>query len=88
MKTDERTFYLSILKNGKVASQSRTKSMRRFLSRCRLVQFKDSTKTVGIKVSYAKKTEANGKASEFTNEGVYSNRKDLLFAATAFCNEK
>lgn len=63
--------------------------MRRFLSNCRLVQFKESMfKMVVIKVSYGLKMDKEGKMTEFTNEGAYDNSKDLIYAAEVFANEK
>lgn len=88
MKTNERTFTIKVLKKGKVVSQTRTKSMRRFLSICRLTQFKDLMKFAYIKVAYGMKKDYRGNLVESVNEGIYGNKKELLYAAKSFCNEQ
>ena len=89
MKKDHRTYYIKIFKKGREVSNSHTKSLRRFLSNVRLVQFKDSMfKSVSIKVTYSLKENYLGKLEMFDNSGIYDNKKDLLFAAKAFAGEK
>jgi 3-phenylpropionate/cinnamic acid dioxygenase small subunit len=87
MLKDKRTYRIEIIKKNKIVSTSSTKSLRRFLANCRLVQFKDSIKKVHIHVNYGLKEDVYGKMSYFTNEGIYDNKKDLLFAAKAFTQE-
>lgn len=66
-----------------------TKSLRRFLSTCRLIQFTDlMKKSVSIRVTYGLKENHLGKLEIFDNSGTYTNHKDLMLAAKAFTNEK
>ncbi len=89
MKKDVRTYYIKVLKKGKEVSKSNTKSLRRFLSNCRLIQFKDGVfKSVIIRVTYGLKENHLGKLEMFDNSGTYFNHKDLLLAAKAFAGEK
>ena len=88
LRLDKRRFTINVLTNGKVVERHDTRSLRRFLDLARLVQFKDSMKiTVRIVANYGLKKDNYGKMSQFENEGVYDNQKDLVFAAKAFTEE-
>jgi len=88
MKKDSRTYFIKVLENGKAVSYQRTKSLRRFLSTCRLIHFtKSTTKAVSIKVTYGLKRDYQNKLSMFDNRGTYHNARDLIQAAVAFTEE-
>lgn len=68
-----------------MVERSSTHSKTRFTIRLNLIIFKTSNLEVYIGVYYGIHKSAYNKKVAFKNEGIYTNKKDLMLAYKAFC---
>jgi len=65
-------------------SRLSTKSIRRFLTYIRTINWDRNLKKVYLKVYYGKQKDVFGKLSQFHNEGWYTKENEFWQAFTAF----
>ena len=80
-------FLLRVSKNSKTIKRCSTHSKRRFLKNLRMINWEKGDIEAYLKVEYGKSLNAQGKLTNFYNDGKYSNKEDLWLAFNAFIEE-
>lgn len=76
-------FRLKVIVDGKMMTDTLTHSKRRFFRKLGTINW-EKRPSVYIRVTYDQSLDVSGKRRLFYNDGTYTDKTDLLRAATAF----
>lgn len=79
-KANNRVIIIKIWRNDHEVKAYRSRKTRRIIAKIKADIFVKAS----LKVWYGKYLSQSGKIENFTNEGIYCNQKDLLYALSAF----
>lgn len=84
LRSQNRRYTIKLYRNNKLVHTFHTGKLRRFSRRVRGVEMEKEHLKVYIKVYYGHQYNADNLLVAFKNDGVYSNKQDLIKAYEAF----